>query len=282
MTRELDAEVLASNIERMCISANCNLPEENLKLLEAAMEKEESPLGKQILANLLKNHRLAKAEQVAACQDTGLAVIFIEIGQDVHIVNGTYEGAINEGVRRGYKNGYLRKSAVYDPVLDRKNTSDNTPAIIHTRIVEGDKVKITVAPKGGGAENMSATAMLTPAAGAEGIKRFVVETVSKAGSNPCPPIVVGVGIGGTFDMVTILAKKALTRPMGSHNPDPRFAAMEDELLERINKLGIGPQGFGGTTTALAVHIETYACHIASMPVAVNLNCHVSPHESIVL
>lgn len=282
MTRELDAEVLASNIERMCISANCNLPEENLKLLEAAMEKEESPLGKQILANLLKNHRLAKAEQVAACQDTGLAVIFIEIGQDVHIVNGTYEGAINEGVRRGYKNGYLRKSAVYDPVLDRKNTGDNTPAIIHTRIVEGDKVKITVAPKGGGAENMSATAMLTPAAGAEGIKRFVVETVSKAGSNPCPPIVVGVGIGGTFDMVTILAKKALTRPMGSHNPDPRFAAMEDELLERINKLGIGPQGFGGTTTALAVHIETYACHIASMPVAVNLNCHVSPHESIVL
>lgn len=282
MTRELDAEVLASNIERMCISANCNLPEENLKLLEAAMEKEESPLGKQILANLLKNHRLAKVEQVAACQDTGLAVIFIEIGQDVHIVNGTYEGAINEGVRRGYKNGYLRKSAVYDPVLDRKNTGDNTPAIIHTRIVEGDKVKITVAPKGGGAENMSAIAMLTPAAGADGIKKFVVDTVSKAGSNPCPPIVVGVGIGGTFDMVTVLAKKALTRPMGSHNQDPRFAAMEDELLERINKLGIGPQGFGGTTTALAVHIETYACHIASMPVAVNLNCHVSPHESIVL
>lgn len=280
--RQMEASLITDAVERMCISANCNLPEENLRMLEAAMEKEESPLGRQILANLLKNHRLARAEQVAACQDTGLAVVFVEIGQDVHIVNGTFEGAINEGVRRGYKNGYLRKSAVYDPAIDRKNTGDNTPAVIHTRIVEGDRVKITVAPKGGGAENMSAVAMLTPAAGLDGIRKFVVETVSKAGSNPCPPIVVGVGIGGTFDMVTLLAKKALIRPMGSHNPDSRYAALEDELLAMVDKLGIGPQGFGGTTTALAVHIETYACHIASMPVAVNLNCHVSPHESVEL
>lgn len=280
--RQIDASLVTDEIERLCISANCNLPEHNLRMIEDAMAKEKSPLGRQILENLLKNHRIAREEQVPACQDTGLAVVFIEVGQEVHIINGSLEDAINEGVRRGYKNGYLRKSAVFDPVFDRKNSDDNTPAIIHTRIVDGDRIAITVAPKGGGAENMSALAMLTPAAGAEGIKRFVVDTVSKAGPNPCPPIVVGVGIGGTFDKVTLLAKKALTRTMGSHNPDPRYAAMEDELLEEINELGIGPQGFGGTTTALAVHIETYACHIASMPVAVNINCHVCPHESSVI
>lgn len=280
--REIDASLVTAEVERLCISANCNLPEHNLKVIEEAMKKEKSPLGRQILENLLENHRLAREEQVPACQDTGLAVVFIEVGQDVHIINGGLEDAINEGVRRGYKNGYLRKSAVFDPVLDRKNSGDNTPAIIHARIVDGDRISITVAPKGGGAENMSAVAMLTPAAGAEGVKRFVIDTVSKAGPNPCPPIVVGVGIGGTFDKVTLLAKKALTRAMGSHNPDSRYAAMEDELLAGINKLGIGPQGFGGSTTALAVHIETYACHIASMPVAVNINCHVSPHESSVI
>jgi len=277
--REIDAAAVISAVEKMCISANCNLPEANLARMQEAMEKEKSPLGREILGKLLENHRIARAEQVPACQDTGLAVVMVEMGQDVHIVNGGFEDAVNEGVRRGYKNGYLRKSAVFDPVLDRKNTGDNTPAIIHTNIVPGDRLRITVAPKGGGAENMSATAMLTPAAGMEGIKKFVVETVSKAGSNPCPPIVVGVGIGGTFDMVTLLAKRALLRPMGSHNGDPRYAKVEDELLEEINRLGVGPQGFGGSTTALAVHIETYACHIASMPVAVNLNCHVSPHES---
>lgn len=280
--REIDASLVTAEVERLCISANCNLPEHNLKVIEEAMGKEKSPLGRQILENLLENHRLAREEQVPACQDTGLAVVFIEVGQDVHIINGGLEDAINEGVRRGYKNGYLRKSAVFDPVLDRKNSGDNTPAIIHARIVDGDRISITVAPKGGGAENMSAVAMLTPAAGAEGVKRFVIDTVSKAGPNPCPPIVVGVGIGGTFDKVTLLAKKALTRAMGSHNQDSRYAAMEDELLAGINKLGIGPQGFGGSTTALAVHIETYACHIASMPVAVNINCHVSPHESSVI
>ncbi|HPU95435.1 MAG TPA: fumarate hydratase, partial [Bacillota bacterium] len=194
--REIDASLVTAEVERLCISANCNLPEHNLKVIEEAMGKEKSPLGRQILENLLENHRLAREEQVPACQDTGLAVVFIEVGQDVHIINGGLEDAINEGVRRGYKNGYLRKSAVFDPVLDRKNSGDNTPAIIHARIVDGDRISITVAPKGGGAENMSAVAMLTPAAGAEGVKRFVIDTVSKAGPNPCPPIVVGVGIGG--------------------------------------------------------------------------------------
>jgi fumarate hydratase subunit alpha len=244
------------------------------------MEQEKSPLGRQILGRLLENHRLAGSEQVPACQDTGLAIVIVEMGQDVHITNGGFEAAVNEGVRRGYEKGYLRKSAVFDPVIDRKNTGDNTPAIIHTNIVPGDRLKITVAPKGGGAENMSATLMLKPADGAEGIKKFVLETVEKAGPNACPPLVVGIGIGGSFDLVNLLAKKALLRPMGSHHEDPRYAAMEDELLATINNLGIGPEGFGGTTTALAVHIETYACHIASLPVAVNLNCHVSPHESV--
>lgn len=279
MIREIDAALVINAVEKMCISANCNLPERNLKTIESAMEGEKSPLGRQILSRLLENHRLARREQVPACQDTGLAIVIVEMGQDVHITNGGFEAAVNEGVRRGYEKGYLRKSAVFDPLIDRKNTGDNTPAIIHTSIVPGNRLKITVAPKGGGAENMSATLMLKPADGAEGVKKFVLETVEKAGPNACPPLVVGVGIGGSFDLVNLLAKKALMRPMGSHHEDPRYAAMEEELLAGINKLGIGPQGFGGTTTALAVHIETYACHIASLPVAVNLNCHVSPHES---
>lgn len=278
--REIDASVITDHVARMCVSANCNLPCENLSAMEAAIKTEESPLGKRILERLLENHRLAGADQVPACQDTGLVVVFAEIGQEVHITGGGFEDAVNEGVRRGYKDGYLRKSAVFDPLFERKNTGDNTPAMIHTRIVPGDRVKLTVAPKGGGAENMSATKMMIPADGADGVKKFVLDTVGKAGPNACPPLVVGVGIGGTFDMVNLLAKRALVRKLGSHNPDLKLAELEDELLEAVNKLGVGPQGFGGTTTALAVHIEAMACHIASLPVAVNLNCHVSPHETV--
>lgn len=278
--RQIDASVITGHVARMCVSANCNLPCENLAAMEAAVPTEESPLGRRILEKLLENHRLAAAEQVPACQDTGLVVVFAEVGQDVHITGGGFEDAVNEGVRIGYRDGFLRKSAVFDPLFERKNTGDNTPAIIHTRIVPGDRIRLIVAPKGGGAENMSATKMLTPADGADGVKSFVLDTVSKAGPNACPPLIVGVGIGGTFDMVNLLAKKALVRKLGSHNLNPKLAVLEDELLEAVNRLGVGPQGFGGTTTALAVHIEAYACHIASLPVAVNLNCHVSPHETV--
>jgi fumarate hydratase subunit alpha len=280
--RVIQAAGIADAMEKLCISACCNLPEENLKRIEAFAAAEESEVGRRVLGMILENHRLAAREQRPACQDTGLAVIFLEIGQDVRIEGGDLVAAINEGVRRGYEKGYLRKSVVAEPLFDRKNTRDNTPAIIHTSLVAGDKLKITLAPKGGGAENMSGVAMMIPAAGVEGVRRFVVEQVRKAGSNPCPPVVVGVGIGGNFEVAPLLAKKALVRPMGSKNPNPAYAALEGELLEAINKLGIGPQGLGGSTTALAVHIEYAPCHIASLPVAVNLNCHVSPHQSITL
>ncbi len=280
--RVINAAGIADALEKLCISACCNLPEENLKRIEAFAAAEESEVGRQVLEMILENHRLAAREQRPACQDTGLAVIFLELGQDVCIEGGDLVAAINEGVRRGYEKGYLRKSVVAEPLFDRKNTRDNTPAIIHTSIVAGDKLKITLAPKGGGAENMSGVAMMIPAAGVEGVRRFVVEQVRKAGPNPCPPVVVGVGIGGNFEVAPLLAKKALVRPMGSKNPNPAYAALEDELLEAVNKLGIGPQGLGGSTTALAVHIEYAPCHIASLPVAVNLNCHVSPHQSITL
>jgi fumarate hydratase subunit alpha len=280
--REIDVSEIARVVKRLCISANCNLPAENLQRIEEATDQEESPVGREVLQKILANHRMAARGGIPACQDTGVAVIFLEVGQDVHFVGGGLTEAVNEGVRLGYQEGYLRKSLVSDPLFERKNTGDNTPAMIHTEIVPGREVRITVAPKGGGAENMSAVAMLTPAAGVDGVKRFVVDQVRRAGPNPCPPIVVGVGIGGTFDMVTLLAKRALVRPMGSHNPDPAYAALEDELLVEINKLGIGPQGLGGRITALAVHIEALPCHIASLPVAVNINCHVSPHETAVI
>ena len=280
--RVIQAADIADSMEKLCISTCCNLPEENLQRIEAFAATEESEVGRQVLDMILENHRLAAREQRPACQDTGLAVVFLELGQDVHIEGGELASAINDGVRRGYEKGYLRKSVVDDPLFDRKNTRDNTPAIIHTTVVAGDTLKITLAAKGGGAENMSAVAMMIPAAGVEGVRRFVVEQVRKAGSNPCPPVVVGVGIGGNFEVAPLLAKKALVRPMGSKNPNPAYAALEDELLEAINKLGIGPQGLGGSTTALAVHVEYAPCHIASMPVAVNLNCHVSPHQSITL
>ena len=280
--REISVAEVTSTVKRLCISANSNVPRETIAALEKALEIEESPVGREVLKQILENHRIAREEGVPACQDTGVAMVFVELGQDVHLVGGDLYEAINEGVRQGYKEGYLRKSMVNDPLFRRINTGDNTPAMIYVDIVPGTNLKITVAPKGGGAENMSGIAMLAPAAGVEGVKQFVVERVEKAGSNACPPVVVGVGIGGTFDRVALLAKRALLRPVGSHNPDPMYAELERELLVEINKLGIGPQGFGGRITALAVNIEYSPCHIASMPVAVNLNCHVGPHESAVI
>ncbi|HHY47913.1 MAG TPA: fumarate hydratase [Firmicutes bacterium] len=280
--REISVAEVTSTVKRLCISANSNVPRETIAALERALEIEESPVGREVLKQILENHRIAREEGVPACQDTGVAMVFVELGQDVHLVGGDLYEAINEGVRQGYKEGYLRKSMVNDPLFRRINTGDNTPAMIYVDIVPGTNLKITVAPKGGGAENMSGIAMLAPAAGVEGVKQFVVERVEKAGSNACPPVVVGVGIGGTFDRVALLAKRALLRPVGSHNPDPMYAELERELLVEINKLGIGPQGFGGRITALAVNIEYSPCHIASMPVAVNLNCHVGPHESAVI
>ncbi len=280
--REITATEVTSAVRRLCISANCGVPDDVMDALRAAVGSEESPVGREVLNYILENHTIAKQETVPACQDTGVAVVFLELGQDVHVVGGNLYEAVDEGVRQGYAEGYLRKSMVDDPLFRRVNTKDNTPAVIYVDVVAGSNLKITVMPKGGGAENMSGLAMLAPAAGVEGVRRFVVDRVSKAGSNPCPPAIIGVGIGGTFDRVAVLAKKALMRPVGSRNPDPMYADLEAELLADINKLGIGPQGFGGRMTALAVNVEAAPCHIASLPVAVNINCHVSRHESAVL
>lgn len=280
--RELNVDVITNTVEKLCIESNYFLPRDVKKALEDAVLKEESPVGRDTLLDILKNAEIAARNQVPICQDTGLAVVFIELGQDLRLVGGDFYEAINEGVRRGYKNGYLRKSAVNDPFLVRKNTGDNTPAIIHTTIVKGDKLKIVFAPKGGGSENMSALRMLTPSEGVDGIKKFVIDTVDKAGSNPCPPVIVGVGIGGTVEMTALIAKKALLRTVGEHNPNPEVAKLENELLEEINNLGIGPQGFGGRITALAVNIETFPAHLASMPVAVNIQCHAARHKEAVL
>ena len=280
--RELNVDVITNTVENLCIESNYFLPRDVKKALEDAVLKEESPVGRETLLDILKNAEIAARNQVPICQDTGLTVVFAELGQDLRLVGGDFYEAINEGVRRGYKNGYLRKSAVDDPFLVRKNTGDNTPAIIHTTIVKGDKLKIIIAPKGGGSENMSALRMLTPAEGVDGIKKFVVDTVDKAGSNPCPPIIVGVGIGGTVEMTALIAKKALLRTVGEHNPNTEVAKLENELLEEINNLGIGPQGFGGRITALAVNIETFPAHLASMPVAVNIQCHAARHKEAVL
>ena len=280
--RELSADVITNTVERLCMESNYFLPGDVKKALEDAALKEESPVGRDTLLDILKNAEIAERNQVPICQDTGLTVVFVELGQDLRVVGGDFNEAINEGVRRGYKNGYLRKSVVDDPFLVRKNTGDNTPAIIHTTIVKGDKLKITIAPKGGGSENMSALRMLTPSEGVKGIKKFIVDTVDKAGSNPCPPVIVGVGIGGTIEMTALIAKKALLRTIGEHNPDPEVAKLESELLAEINNLGIGPQGFGGRITALAVNIETFPAHLASMPVAVNIQCHAARHKEAVL
>lgn len=280
--RKIHVDTIVKNLEELCIVANYNLPEDVRNALEKAVDKETSALGKEILQDILKNADIADRDHVPICQDTGFAVIFLEIGQEVRIVGGDMNEAIHQGVRQGYKKGYLRKSIVDDPFHVRKNTEDNTPAIIHTTIVPGDKLKIIIAPKGGGSENMSALGMLTPSAGMEGIKKFIIDTVDKAGSNPCPPIIVGVGIGGTIEMTTLIAKKALLRPLGEHHPNPIVSKMEKELLEGINKLGIGPQGFGGRVTTLGVNIETFPAHIASMPVAVNIQCHAARHKEVIL
>lgn len=280
--REINVEEITRTIERLCIESNYYLPQDVKKALEDALDKEESPLAKEILQDILKNQDIARTNDVPICQDTGLAVIFLELGQDVRLVGGDLNEAIDEGVRRGYKNGYLRKSAVDDPFIIRKNTGDNTPAIIHTKIVPGDKIKLILAPKGGGSENMSVLAMLKPSDGIKGIKKFVLDTVDKAGSNPCPPIIVGIGIGGTIEKTTLIAKQSLLRKVGEHNSNPEVAKLEEELLEEINRLGIGPQGFGGRTTALAVNIETFPAHIASMPVAINIQCHVARHQEAII
>ena len=280
--RELDVREVAEAVKTMCITANYDLPEDVHDALVKAREAEESPVGKEVLGQLVENADIAAADRVPICQDTGFAVIFAEVGQDVHLVGGPFEDAVNEGVRQGYGDGYLRKSVADEPAQARRNTKDNTPAIIHTSIVPGDKVRLTMMAKGGGAENMSSLNMLKPSQGWDGMVEAVVDTVSRAGSNPCPPVIIGVGIGGTIDMVTVLAKKALLRDVGSTHPDARIAAMEDELLEKINALGIGPQGLGGSTTAIDVFIEEMPCHIASMPMAVNVQCHAQRHKTVEL
>ena len=278
--REISAGLITKTVSRLCIEANCILPQDVRDRIEEARQKETWPVAAEILNRISENSRIAEAGMQPVCQDTGMACVFIEIGQEVH-VDGDISEAVNEGVRRGYEEGYLRKSVVGDP-LRRVNTGDNTPAAIYYELVPGDRLKITVAPKGFGSENMSRIKILRPSDGIEGVKDFVTQTVEEAGPNPCPPTVVGVGIGGTFDKAALLAKKALLRSTALHNPDPFYAALEEELLERINSLGIGPQGFGGRTTALAVAIEQMPTHIAGLPVAVNLNCHVARHATEVL
>lgn len=280
--REIHVDEIISAVEKLCIDANIILPDDVKREINKYYETESSPLGKEVLKDIIKNYQIAEEKNIPICQDTGFAVFFVKLGQDLRIVGGNLTDAINEGVRRGYKNGYLRKSIVNDPLIHRKNTGDNTPAIVHYEIVPGDKLQITFAPKGGGSENMSALRMLKPADGVEGVKKFVLETVDKAGSNPCPPIIIGVGIGGTIEVATLIAKKALLRPIGQHHHQPEIADLEKELLNEVNKLGIGPQGFGGNTTALAVHIETFPAHIASLPVAINIQCHVARHKEIEL
>lgn len=279
--REVNVAEITSALAELCMDANFNLGDDVLNAFHNSLKTETSPTGKNVLEELLSNAEIARSEQVPMCQDTGFAVIFMELGQDVRLVGGDLYEAINEGVRKGYGEGYLRKSIVSDPI-NRVNTKDNTPAVIHLDIVPGDKIKLVVAPKGGGSENMSAVKMLKPSDGAKGVVDFVVDTVSKAGSNPCPPIVIGVGIGGTFEKVAYLAKKALLRELGKPSDNPFYAAMEKEIYEKVNKLGIGPQGYGGRTTALAVHIEMYPAHIASMPAAVNINCHAARHKERVI
>jgi len=274
--REISTQEIIQAVSQMCIEANCILNDDVYNSIKEAQVKEQSPIGQKILSDLIKNANLAKEKNVPICQDTGMAVIFAEIGQEVHIIGGGLTQAINEGVRKGYAEGYLRKSVVSDP-LERVNTKDNTPAIIHYDIVEGDVFKLTVAPKGFGSENMSRVYMLKPSDGIEGVKKAILQTVDEAGSNPCPPMVIGVGIGGSFEKAAYLAKKALLRPIGSHSDKPHIKALEEELYQKINQLGIGPQGLGGTTTALGINIETFPTHIAALPLAINISCHVTRH-----
>lgn len=279
--RIIQANSISETIKDLCIQANYHLPQDVTKALEDAIIDEDNDLSKEILNILKENEKIAREEHMPICQDTGMACIFIEIGQDVY-VEGNLEDAINKGVRLGYEEGYLRKSVVDDPVFDRSNTLDNTPAIIHYSIVSGDRMKIIVAPKGFGSENMCQIKMLKPSDGVEGIKEFVLKVVNDAGPNACPPMVIGVGIGGSFDRVALLSKKAMMREIGTHHPDIRYASLEKELLEKINQTGIGPAGYGGKTTALSLNIETYPTHIAGMPVAVSICCHVARHKEVIL
>lgn len=277
--RQIKAETLTETVKQLFLDCNYFIGKDIMTALEKARENEKSEVGKSVLTQIIENDKLAAKEEVPLCQDTGMAILFVEYGDKVVIEDGSFEDAVNEGVRQAYKDGYLRKSVVNDPVFDRLNTKDNTPAIIHTRIVKGDKIKITAGGKGFGSENMSAIKMLTPSYGIEGVKKFILDTVRTAGPNPCPPIVVGVGIGGTFERCAQLAKKATFRAIDTHNADERYAKLEDELLESINKMGFGPAGLGGTTTAIGVNIETSPTHIAGMPVAVNICCHAARHAS---
>jgi fumarate hydratase subunit alpha len=275
--REITAKKITEMIKSLCLEANTNLSEDVQTALNKALGKEESPLGRDILRQLISNAKIAWQEKLPLCQDTGMVIVFLEVGQEVRIINGTLEEAVNEGVSRAYNDGYLRKSVVQDPLL-RKNSGDNTPAIIHIRIVPGENIKIQLMTKGGGAENCSAIRMFKPSSSQEEIDAFILETVEKAGPNACPPMIVGIGIGGTFDYAPILAKKALLRELGKHHSQPDTAKWEKELLEKINKTGIGPMGLGGRTTALAVNIERHPCHISSLPVAVNIDCHIHRYK----
>jgi fumarate hydratase subunit alpha len=278
--REIHVDEIRDNVAQICLDAAYNLSEDVITAFDRAIETETAPGAKEILELLKENARIAREEHIPICQDTGIAIFFVEIGQDLRIRNGFIVDAINEGVRKGYKEGYLRKSVV-DPIT-RKNTGDNTPAIIYTELVPGDKLKISFLPKGAGSENMSVIRMMRPTEGVEGIRNFVLECVQKAGANPCPPVVIGVGIGGSFEKAALLAKKSLLRPVGSPNPRLELASLEETLLKAVNRTGIGPEGFGGKVTAMAVHIESFSCHIASLPVAVNINCHAARHKTIIL
>lgn len=277
----IKAAEITNKVDEMCMEANYNLGDDIVQSYKEALAKEESEVAKNILEQLIENAKIAKKERVPICQDTGMTVVFVELGQDAVIEGGDLYSAINQGVAKGYKEGYLRKSVVSDP-LDRENTKDNTPAVIHAEIVAGDGLKITVAPKGFGSENMSQIKMLKPTAGVEGVKEFILKTVAEAGPNPCPPIIVGVGIGGTFEKAALIAKKSLLRKVGARNPDPKTAALEKQLLKEVNQLDVGPQGLGGLTTALDVKIEKYPTHIAGLPVAVNISCHVTRHQTRIL
>lgn len=279
--REINVKDIEESVRNLCIESNYYVGDDIKQALQNAKEKEPYKIAEDVLDKIILNDEIAAKEKMPMCQDTGMACVFLEIGQDVHISGGLLEDAINEGVRRGYEDGFLRKSVVKDPI-DRVNTKDNTPAVIYYDIVAGDKIKITLAPKGFGSENMSRIGMLKPADGLEGVKEFIIETVRLAGPNPCPPMVVGVGIGGTFDKAAYLAKKALLRPVNTSNSQEFYKDLEIELLEKINELGIGPQGFGGKTTALGLNIETYPTHIAGLPVAVNINCHATRHKEAIL
>lgn len=280
--RAIDAAEITAAVKKLFMDCNYFIGGDIMSSLERALEIEDSPVAKSVLSQIIENDKIAAAEEIPLCQDTGMAVLFVEYGDKVCVQNGSFEDAVQQGMREAYDEGYLRKSVVSDPVFDRVNTRDNTPAIIHTKIVSGDKIKITAGGKGFGSENMSAIKMLTPAYGVEGVKQFILDTVRAAGPNPCPPIVVGVGIGGTFERAAQLAKKATFRAIDTHNPDERYALLEDELLEKINEMGFGPAGLGGKTTALGVNIETSPTHIAGMPVAVNICCHAARHSDTII